>query len=91
MAFLEFLHSTELTVPVSQLLLLLLISSLALLFNKPRLALFINYLFTLYWGYILNIKSLFDMEADKLFPIYYFGFGALIGILALIGFLHRGH
>jgi len=86
----EFLQTTELSIPLFQLLLLLLLGSLALLFNRPKVGLLINYLFALYWGYILNIRSLLDLDFVKYFPIYYFGFGILIVVLALIGFLHRG-
>ena len=85
----DFLYSTQLSVPVFQLLILMLLSSLALLFNKPRVALFIYYLFAFYWGYILNLRDLLDAGTGKYFPFYYVGFGIFIVIITVLGFLHR--
>jgi len=85
----EFFCSTELAVPLSQMSLLLVFSTLALLFGRIKLALIINYVFTLYWGYGFNRERLFVSGIDKFdyFTPLYFGFGLLIVILALIGFL----
>ena len=79
----ELFYSVEITIPIFQVALLLLISTLALLFGRVKLALLINYVFTLYWGFLANegfmIGSTFNTVA-------YFGFGLLIIILVLIGF-----
>ena len=84
----EFLQTTQLAVPISQIALLLAISTLALLFGKILLALSFNYAFALYWGYILNRDILFGSNLEKIdhFNATYFGFGFAIVILALIGF-----
>jgi len=89
----DILQSTELSVPLFQIVLLLLISTLALLFGRVKLALLVNYLFTLYWGYIFNRDVLVGANLEKMdyFHTFYFGFGFLIVIMALIGFLsNRG-
>ncbi|MCK4787683.1 MAG: hypothetical protein KAV87_28270 [Desulfobacteraceae bacterium] len=85
----EFFYSTELAVPISQITLLLVFSTLALLFGRVKLALIINYVFTLYWGYSFNREQLMGSGIEKIdyFTPFYFGFGLLIVILALIGFL----
>jgi len=85
----EFFYSTELAVPISQITLLLVFSTLALLFGRTKLALIINYVFTLYWGYGFNREQLMGSGIEKIdyFTLFYFGFGLLIVILALIGFL----
>ena len=83
----EILYSTELAIPLYQVGLLLLLSSLALIAGKRQLALIINYLFVLYWGYWLNREAIAP-QLD-LFTACYFGFGILIIVLALIGFLNK--
>jgi hypothetical protein len=87
----EFFHTTELSIPLFQVVLLLVMSTLALLFGRVKLALLMNYLFTLYWGYILNREDLLGSNLEKIdyFSILYFGFGLVIVLLALIGFLAR--
>ena len=50
----EFFSTAEIFIPVYQLILLLLVSTLTLLFGRTKLALIINYLFTLYWGFVFN-------------------------------------
>ncbi|MBW1702967.1 MAG: hypothetical protein JRJ69_00590 [Deltaproteobacteria bacterium] len=85
----EFFYSTELAVPISQITLLLVFSTLALLFGRVKLALIINYVFTLYWGYGFNREQLMGSGIEKIdyFTLFYFGFGLLTVILALIGFM----
>jgi len=46
----EIFSMTEISIPVIQMVLLLLLSTGALFFGKLKLALLINYLFTLYCG-----------------------------------------
>ncbi len=57
--------STELAVPLFQIIILMLFSTLALLFGKVRLALIINYLFTFYWAYIFNQDNLMGLGIDR--------------------------
>ena len=85
----EFFHTTELAIPLFQVALLLMLSTLALLFGRTKLALIMNYLFTFYWGYIVNREHLFGSNLEKIsnVNILYLGFGFVIIILALIGFL----
>jgi hypothetical protein len=88
----EILYSTELSVPLFQIAFLLTLTTLSLLFGKIKLALLINYLFTLYWGFIFNKGVLFSSTPGELtnFAFVYFGFGLVIVILALFGFVaHR--
>ena len=84
----DFLQTTQLAVPISQIALLLALSTLALLFGRLLLALSLNYAFSLYWGYILNRELLFGSNLEKIdhFNATYFGFGLAIVLLALIGF-----
>ncbi len=87
----ETLYATELSIPLYQVCLLLVLSTLVLFVGKVKLALLINYTFVLYWGYWLSREKLgastvYEMDS---FTFGYFGFGLLIIILALIGFMNR--
>jgi len=85
----DILYSTYLSVPMVQISLLLLISTIALLYGRVKLALLINYCFTLYWGYILNMDVLRETESSVTgtFTYMYFGFGLVIIMLAIAGFI----
>ena len=87
----EMLYSTELAIPLYQVGLLLVLSTLALFFGRLKLALLVNYLFVLYWGFWLSRESVIGsavVEMDQ-FSLAYIGFGIVICILTLIGFLHK--
>jgi hypothetical protein len=84
--------STQLAVPMFQVILLLILSTLALLMGRLRLALFINYCFTIYWGYVANLDLFAAAELSKLnsFTFIYFGLGIVIVLLAMAGlYLHH--
>jgi hypothetical protein len=87
----ELFYSMELSIPLVQMALLLILNTLSLLFGRIKLALLITYLFTLYWGYILNQKLLTGSVLENLnefsFFFMYFGFGVVVVIFSLIGFL----
>jgi hypothetical protein len=86
--FIEFLYSTETFIPIWQIVLLLLFSTMTLLFGRVKLGLLINYLFTLYWGYIANRDYIFSEfeNVDQIASVY-FGIGISLAILAALGFL----
>ena len=88
----EIITSTQLTVSTLQLILLLILSTIALLIGRLRLALFINYCFTLYWGYVVNFDLFVAQGVNKLtgYTVLYFSIGAVIFLLALVGLImHR--
>jgi hypothetical protein len=86
----ELFYSTQLAIPLYQVGLLLFLSSLSLFIGKTKVALVINYLFVLYWGYVLNWEAVLGSGIPKLDLVSacYFGFAVLIIILAAIGFLN---
>ena len=86
----EFLSAAELIIPAYQMMLLLLVSTIALLFGRTKLALIINYLFAVYWGFVLNRHFLLDYELGY-WGIAYWIFGIGIAIFASVGFLVRDH
>jgi len=84
----EFLYATELSIPLFQILLLLVLGTLSLLFGKVKLALLTNYIFALYWGYFLNRDLLLEsMVKTEYFTLIYFGIGLIIVVLAIVGFM----
>lgn len=85
----EVLYTTELTIPMYQVGLLMVLTTLGLLFSRIKLALLINFLFALYWGYWLNRENVIGTGIPEIdaFTIGYFGFGFLIVIFVVIGFM----
>ena len=83
----DFFFTTETIIPIWQIMLLLFLCTSALLFGRVKLALLTNYLFTLNWGYIANQQLLFEnVEHVEYVAGIYFGFGALLAVLAAAGF-----
>ena len=88
----EMLFNTDLVIPLNQIIVLLLLSTVALLFGKIKIALIINYLFTLTWGYVFNRDKLevSGFEFPEVFTILYFLFGIVIIVIASFAFIfHR--
>ena len=87
----EFLYSTELSIPLFQIMLLLILSSVAVLLRREKLALVINYLFAMYWGYVLNREHVLKAAENPIpyFTELYFAFGIVIIILIVIGFFFQ--
>ena len=83
--------NTTLAVPTIQIVLLLLLSTLALLFGKTKLALIINYIFTLYWAYFFNRDRLVGYGLEKFdhITMIYFLFGLGIVLVASLAFMLR--
>ena len=74
-----------------QLILLMLMSTISLLFGKLKMALIINYLFTLHWAYISNRENLMAMgfENFQLVSVLYFVFGLGIVLVASFAFMFQ--
>jgi hypothetical protein len=87
----DFLLGTNLSIPMIQLILLMLMSTMSLLFGKLRLALIINYVFILHWGYISNRDNLVGLGTDnfELVSVVYFAFGIGIILVASFAFLFQ--
>ncbi len=74
-----------------QIILLMLISTISLLFGKLRLALLVNYIFILYWAYVFNRDLLMGMGPAKFqyITVFYFLFGIMIVMVAAFSFLFQ--
>ena len=84
----EFFITTKISIPLFQILLLLVFSTAVLLYGKVKLALIINYLFTMYWGYVFNRDYLRGFGYDQVdaYSLVYLAFGLVIVLLTFIGF-----
>ncbi len=87
----EIFFNSELAVPLFQIIFLMLISTVALLFGKVRIALLINYVFTFYWAYIFNRDYLMSLGLNKFdsYTLIYFLFGLIVVLVAMVGFLFQ--
>ena len=65
----EFISSVKFCAPFYQIALLLGLSTLALIFGNPKIALLINYLFTLYWAYVFDRAYILE-AGTKHSPIF---------------------
>jgi hypothetical protein len=85
----EIITSTQLTVPTFQMVLLLALSTIALLIGRLRIALIINYGFTLYWGYVLNYDLFMAQGVDNVtgYTVLYFSIGIVVAMLASVGLI----
>jgi len=87
----EPLMSTQLSVPLSHIIALLSLTTLVLVFGYTRMALLINYIFLIYWGYLSNV-ILFTERGELLInrmTLLYIGFGLAILLLATMGMMHN--
>jgi len=87
----DFLLNANLSIPMVQLILLMLMSTISLLFGKLKLALLINYVFTMHWAYVANRDNLIGMgfENFQLISIIYFIFGLGIVLVAAFAFMFQ--
>jgi hypothetical protein len=85
----EFFFTTELPVPLMQVIALLTLVTVGLLLGRTKLALLVTYLFMLYWAYILDANLFDSLDKLNLFTSSYLGFGLIVSALAAIGFLAR--
>ena len=87
----EALSSTTTTIPIIQIVLLILFGTVALLFGRQKLALLTNYLFVFYWGFGVNLENqaASSPNISVWFPSSYIIFGSVFIIFCLIGLLKR--
>lgn len=89
--FMEFFRATELVVPLAQMLLLLMLSTICLFLRRIKLGLLVNYIFVLYWGFLCNQDFLARYTSRSLLlTIIYFGLGMALIIIAVISFFCEG-
>ncbi|MCX5851169.1 MAG: hypothetical protein NT072_03805 [Deltaproteobacteria bacterium] len=86
----NFFNSMEITIPLSQVAMLLTFSTIALLLGRKRLALIVCYIFTVYWGSIVKLDTLMMTAKGTIHygaATAYYAFGFIVLLLACIGFI----
>ncbi|MFO7569640.1 MAG: hypothetical protein R6W75_07555 [Smithellaceae bacterium] len=85
----ENLLAMEFSIPLFQIMVLLVIMTIAVLFGYLKIGLFCTYGFLFYWGNILHIRAVFENTDSTLATasFLYMGFGLIIIFLAMVGFL----
>jgi hypothetical protein len=87
----ETILSTQLSIPLSQILTVLSLTTFVLVFGYPRLALFLNYCFLIYCSYMSNAVIFTEKGTINLdgvtFPYIAFGFAVIL--LATMGLVHN--
>ena len=85
----ESLFEGSMSIPLYQIITLLIIMTVALLFGFLKMGLFLSYIFVFYWGNILNIRSIFGSTDpnDTTLSFAFVGFGLIIILLAMLGFI----
>ncbi len=85
----ELMSTIKFCAPFYQIVLLLGFSTLALIFGNLKMALSVNYLFTLYWVYVSDRTYILDAgtKQSPFFPWLFFGFGFVVFLLVILGLL----
>jgi hypothetical protein len=87
----EFFQANELAIPLTQMLVLLTLSTVCLFLRRIKLGLLINYLFVLYWGFLSNQNFLASHTSNGvLVPVTYFAVGMALVVIAVISFFSEG-
>ncbi len=83
----EFLTAKEFSVPVWEVIILVVINSICLLLGKHRLGLIVSYLFVFYWGFVINKGYFIDSLGNMRWGVYVYAIsGVLMVVITVIGF-----
>ncbi|HOV89884.1 MAG TPA: hypothetical protein PKW07_04145 [Syntrophorhabdaceae bacterium] len=83
----EFLTAKEFSVPVWEVIILVVINSICLLLGKHRLGLIVSYLFVFYWGFVINKGYFIDSLGNMTWGVYVYAIsGVLMVVITVIGF-----
>jgi len=81
----EFMSGAGNNITLMEVALLILLNTTANLMSRPKLALLINLIFTVYWVFFLNYDFTFGTFQYSGYSIFYFGFALIVLILTIIG------
>ncbi len=86
-SILNFLSDKELSIPLGQVIIFVIINSFCLLLGKHKLGLLISYCFVMYWGFIFNHTYFINILGKTTWGLsIYILSGVAMFILAVIGF-----
>jgi hypothetical protein len=86
---LNIFYTTHLTIPLFQIILLLVLSTIALCLGRLKIAILINFCFVMYWSYVVNLNTFTEGGFLKLdaFTFLYLGIGLVVLIFFILGFV----
>ena len=80
----------ELSIPLYQLALFVLLITFCMLFQRNKLGLAVSYVFVFYWGFFYNIDNIYSSSEELTsFALWYFLTGVIILILAIVSFFGK--
>lgn len=80
----------ELSIPLYQLALFVLLITFCMLFQRNKLGLAVSYVFVFYWGYFYNIDNIYNSSEEfTSFALWYFLAGVIILLLAIVSFFSK--
>jgi len=83
----NFLNSSEFSIPLGQVVLFALLSSLCLAAGRHKLGLLVSFSFAFYWGFIFNRQYFISLIGEST-GLYIYSFcGLIMLVLAIIGFM----
>lgn len=83
-----FLENLNLHIPLSQIILAALLSSLFLIIGKHKMGLLASYGFIFYWGFILNRGFFMKELSETTGGVYFYGaLGMVMALVAFVGFI----
>ena len=89
---LEFLTTKNISIPVVQMVLFIVVISISMLANKIKFGLIATYAFVFYWGFVFNREFFILAAGDTSWGLYayaFFGFG--LAVMALVAFISQPH
>ncbi len=86
----EVFKSTEVAIPFGQAFIYLSLVSIFMLFRKLKLALITTYLFSCYWGFVLNMRYFISKTGEVESALFIYGFfGFLMLALTIYSFFFQ--
>jgi len=89
-SLLEFISDKEMSVPLGQVILFVVLNSVSILMGRYRMGLLISYCFVIYWGFVANNEYFVDMLGNTHWglTVYIFS-GVIMLILFILGFFRE--
>lgn len=86
-SIIDFISDQSFSIPLGQVVILIVVNSLCLLIGHHKLGLIVSYLFVFYWGYFYNRELLTDALGNTTWGlVLYVLAGMLMIIMVILGF-----
>ncbi len=89
---LAFLTTKNISIPVVQMVLFIVVISISMLANKMKFGLIATYAFVFYWGFVFNREFFIDTAGNTSWGLFaYAFFGLSLAVMALVAFFSHPH